>query len=197
MNTSAAPRSLWLPVALIIAALAWRVAKLKFGITDVIPNFAPWMALAFAGSIVMPRALPWWSWTVLLVGCDLVIGTGQIQYMWLVYACYGAAAFIGGRLRGQVGFLKTILGTAIASIAFHVITNTQAWYYSPAYAHTLAGWWQAQTVGDLIHLPQSWVFLVRSLLSDVGFATLLVIAYMSEAAFRGEPAPAKAVQASA
>ena len=187
MNSSSAPRSLWLPVALVVAALAWRVAKLKFGIADVIPNFAPWMALAFAGSMVMPRKLPWWSWPALLIGCDLVIGTGQIQYMWLVYACYGAAALIGSQLRGNVGFFKTVLGTVVASLAFWVITNTQAWFNSPAYAQTLAGWWQAQTVGDLIHLPQAWIFLVRSLLSDVGFATLLVVAYVSEAAFRREP----------
>lgn len=187
MNSSPAPRSLWLPVALVVAALAWRVAKLKFGVADVIPNFAPWMALAFAGSMVMPRTLPWWAWPTMLIGCDLIIGTGQIQYMWLVYACYGVGAIIGSLMRGQVGFLKTLFGTAVASIAFYVITNTQAWLFSPAYAQTLAGWWQAQTVGDLIHFPQSWVFLVRSLISDLGFATMLIIAYTSEAAFRRPP----------
>lgn len=187
MNSSPAPRSLWLPVALVLAALAWRVAKLKFGVTDVIPNFAPWMALAFAGSMVMPRTLPWWSWPTLLIVCDLAIGTGQIQYMWLVYVCYGAGAIVGSLMRGQVGFLKTLFGTAVASLAFYVITNTQAWMFSPAYSQTLAGWWQAQTVGDLIHQPQSWVFLVRSLVSDLGFATMLVIAYMSESSFRRSP----------
>lgn len=196
MSTSPAPRSLWLPVVLVAAALAWRVAKLKFGVADVIPNFAPWMALAFAGSLVMPKKLPWWSWTLLLVGCDLAIGTGQIQYMWLVYVCYGMAAIIGGRLRGRTGVLGTLLGTAACSIAFHLITNTQAWMMSPAYPQTLAGWWQAQTVGDLIHLPQSWIFLVRSLISDLGFASMLVIASVSESAFRRDP-EMKAAEAAA
>jgi hypothetical protein len=194
MNTASAPRSLWLPVALAVAALAWRVAKLKFGMADVIPNFAPWMALAFAGSIVMPRSLPWWLWPSLLIGCDLAIGTGQIQFMWLVYACYGMAAIVGSHLRGNVGFLKTLLGTAVGSVAFYLITNTQAWFHSPAYAQSLAGWWQAQTVGDLVHQPQAWVFLVRSLVSDLGFASMLVIACMSESAFRrtSQSAPAQA-----
>ncbi len=187
MNTHSNHRSLWLPVALAVAALGWRVVKLKFGLSDLIPNFAPWMALAFAGSIVMPRTLAWWLWPALLLSCDLAVGTGQIQYMWLVYACYGVAAIIGSQLRGKAGVMKTLLGTAIGSIAFYVITNTQAWYHSPAYVQTLAGWWQAQTVGDLVHLPQSWIFLVRSLLSDVGFAALLVIAYNSEASMRRLP----------
>jgi hypothetical protein len=187
MNTASTRQSLWLPVALAVAALGWRVVKLKFGLSDVIPNFAPWMALAFAGSIVMPRTLPWWLWPALLLGCDLAVGTGQIQYMWLVYACYGAAAIIGSQMRGKAGVMKTLLGTAIGSIAFYVITNTQAWYHSPSYAQTLAGWLQAQTVGDLVHLPQSWIFLVRSLLSDVGFAALLVLAYNSEASVRRLP----------
>ncbi len=187
MNTTSTPRSLWLPVALTVAALGWRVAKLKFGITDVIPNFSPWMALAFAGTVVMPRTLPWWLWPALLLGCDLAVGTGQIQSMWLVYACYAAAALVGSQWRGKAGVMQTLLGTVLGSVAFHVVTNTQAWFHSPVYAQTLAGWWQAQSVGDLVHLPQSWVFLVRSLVSDVGFAALLVVAYLSESAFRRSP----------
>jgi len=188
MNSPTTPRSLWLPVGLIVAALAWRTAKLKFGMADVLPTFAPWMALAFAGSIVMPRTLPWWLWPTLLIGCDLAIGTGQIESMWLVYVCYAAAALIGGALRGKLGALHTLAGTAIGSVVFYVVTNTQAWFMDPAYAKTLSGWLQAQTVGDMIHQPQSWVFLVRGLLSDLGFAALLVVAYKMETRFRSPPA---------
>jgi hypothetical protein len=188
MNSPTTPRTLWLPIGLVIAALAWRVAKLKFGVADVLPTFAPWMALAFAGSIVMPRTLPWWLWPTLLIGCDLAIGTGQIQFMWVVYICYAAAALVGGALRGKVGGLQTLAGTALGSVAFYLATNTQAWFMDPAYAKTVSGWLQAQTVGDLIHQPQSWVFLVRGLLSDLGFAALLVVAYKMETRFRSLPA---------
>ena len=187
MNASTT-RSLWFPVALAAAALAWRVAKLKFGVADVIPNFAPWMALAFAGSIVMPRTLPWWLWPALLIGCDVAISTGSISDMWLVYACYGIAAVIGSSLRGRAGVMQTLLGTAIGSVAFYVLTNTQAWFVDPAYAKTLAGWFQCQTVGDLVHQPQSWMFLVRALLSDMALAALLVAAYNTEASVRQVPA---------
>lgn len=188
MNTSPAPRSLWLPVGLAAAALLWRIAKLKFGIADVIPNFAPWMALAFAGSIVMPRTMAWWMWPALLIGCDIAIGTGAIQSMWLVYACYGIAALIGSSLRGRVGILQTLFGTALGSVFFYVATNTQAWFVDPAYAKTFSGWLQCQTVGDLVHQPQSWVFLVKTLLSDLAFATLLIAAYNTEASVRQAPA---------
>ena len=186
MNASTT-RSLWFPVALAAAALAWRVAKLKFGVADVIPNFAPWMALAFAGSIVMPRTLPWWLWPALLIGCDVAISTGSISDMWLVYACYGIAAVIGSNLRGRAGVMQTLLGTALGSVAFYVVTNTQSWFVDPSYAKTLAGWFQCQTVGDLVHQPQSWVFLVRALLSDLAFAALLVAAYNTEASVRQVP----------
>ncbi len=176
-------RPLWLPVLLVAAALGWRVAKLKFGVPDFIPNFGPWMALAFAGSLVMPRSLPWWVWPALFVGCDLAVGTGQIGEMWLVYACYGLAAIIGGWLRKRPSVMRALGGTAMCSAAFYVVTNTQAWAMSPEYAKTFAGWVQALTTGDPAW-PATWIFGLNSLFSDLAFAFLLVLAYNGEAVVR-------------
>jgi hypothetical protein len=55
---------------------------------------------------------------------------------------------------------------------------------NPVYAKTFAGWLQALTVGDPHYQPQAWVFGLRSLLSDAGFAVLLVLAYNGEAKVR-------------
>jgi len=184
MKSDSPSRPLWLPVLLVAAALAWRVAKLKFGVADAFPNFGPWMALAFAGSLVMPRTLAWWLWPALLVGCDVVIGTGQIGEMWLVYACYGLAALVGGWLRERSSVLMTLGGTTLSSLGFYVVTSTQAWFMSPVYAKSVAGWVQALTLGDPAYQPQAWVFGMNALLSDVGFALLLVVAYNSEALVR-------------
>jgi hypothetical protein len=183
MKSDSSSRSLWLPVLLVAAALAYRVAKLKFGVPDAFSNFSPWMALAFAGTLVMPRRTAWWVCPALLVACDLAIGTGQIGIMWLVYACYGFAALAAGWLRKNSSVLTALGGTAVSSVIFYVVTNTQAWYIDPVYAKTVGGWMQALTVGNPLY-PQTWIFGLNSLLSDLSFALLLVVAYNSEALIR-------------
>ena len=184
MRSDSSSRLPLLPVVLVAVALAYRVAKLKFGMADVLPNFSPWMALAFAGSMVMPRALAWWVWPALFIICDLAINTGAMGEMWLVYACYGLAALAGGWLRERSSVLMTLGGTALSSLGFYVVTSTQAWFMSPVYAKSVAGWVQALTTGDPAYQPQAWVFGMNALLSDVGFALLLVVAYNSEALVR-------------
>ncbi len=183
MKSDSPSRPLWLPVLLVAAALAYRVAKLKFGMADVIPNFGPWMALAFAGSMLMPRTLAWWVWPALFIVCDRFIGTGQMSTMWTVYACYGIAAYAGSRLRGRSSVLLALGGTALSSLLFYVVTNTQAWYANPVYARSVGGWLQALTVGDPLY-PQTWIFGLKSMMGDLGFALLLVVAYNSEAIIR-------------
>ncbi|MDB6119023.1 MAG: hypothetical protein JWO08_2804 [Verrucomicrobiaceae bacterium] len=183
MKSDSPSRSLLLPVLLVVAALAYRVAKLKFGMTDVIPNFGPWMALAFAGSMVMPRTFAWWVLPALFIACDRYIGSGHMGTMWTVYACYGIAAYAGSRLRKRSSVLLTLGGTAIGSLIFYIVTNTQAWYANPVYAKSMAGWLQALTVGDPLY-PQTWIFGMKSMMGDLGFALLLVVAYNSEAIVR-------------
>ena len=84
----------------------------------------------------------------------------------------------------RVSGIQAVLGTALCSIAFYLITSTQAWGMSPIYAKTFAGWLQAVTTGDPAYQPQAWVFMVKALISDLGFALLLLAAYKSEASVR-------------
>src|SRR5262245_63942465 len=92
--------SLWFPLALMLAALALRVAGQQKWI-DGLPNLSPLMAFAFVGAIVVPRPLPWWSWAIILLGVDLL---SQGAAVWkpqnlpaiaLTYACYILAAWWG------------------------------------------------------------------------------------------------------
>lgn len=181
---SLSSRSIWLPVALACAALGWRVAKLGFGVADPFPNFSPWLALAFAGAVVMPRAIAWWVWPVVLVAVDLLLGTGQIAGMWTVYACYALAGLAGGFMRGRLGGLGVVGGTALSSLFFYVITCTQAWWMNPVFSKSVAGWIQALTVGDPAYQPQAWVFGLNSLLAESAFALALVLAFNGEAMLR-------------
>jgi hypothetical protein len=177
----------WLPVLLIAAATAWRVMKLDAGAEDRWPNIAPWMALAFTGAIVLPRAIAWWVWPVLLLAVDLIArGSVVLSYLdqvWPVYLCFAVAAIWGGSLRGKLGIAGTLLSVVTCSLGFYLITNTAAWAVSTAYAKDLSGWVQALTTGTP-GFPPTYLFLRNSLLSDIGFSVLLLLAYNAEAFMR-------------
>ncbi len=181
-------RAFLLPLVLLIAAAAFRWAKLKGYVTiEVLENFGPWMALAFTGTLIFSKRVSFLLIPLLLVVID-VAATGAAVLHWealVVYACFAIAALLASRKRGQVGLLGSLLGVAACTLVFYLITNTVAWISNPvsAYSKDLAGWVQALTTGEPGHLP-SWWFLRNSLVSDLGFSLLLLAAYNTEAAFR-------------
>lgn len=179
--------SIWLPLLLLAAGLAFRAWKLRLGAADPLPNVSPWMALAFTGAVVFPRHLAWWVWPLAMLAVDLLAqGGAALAYfsqIWLVYVCIALVAAWGGALRGRVGMLGTLARVVGCSIGFYLITNTQAWLVSPDYARTAAGWVQALTTG-VPGFPPTLVFLRNSLLSDLGFSLLLLLAYNAEALAR-------------
>lgn len=179
--------SLLLPLILITAAAAFRYFKLGQGVqVPALENFAPWMALAFTGTLVFSKRVPFLILPLLLVVIDLA-ATGIRGVMhWEAIGVYGAFAIAAGfasRCRGKLGLLGSLMGTLACSIAFYLITNTLSWFIDPGYAKTLAGWVQAMTNG-LPGLPPTIWFLRNSLLSDLAFSCLLLAAYNTEASFR-------------
>lgn len=153
-------------------------------------NFSPLVAFAFAGSIVFPRALPWWSWAVLLLALDwLVFGSlmwqhahGRMEVL-LIYGCYALAALTGSRLRGRAGAGQVLAGTLVCSVGFFLLTNTLSWWVNPAYAKTSAGWVQALTLGQPGY-PSTLSFFRNSLLADLLGAGVLIAVYNTEARVR-------------
>ena len=68
-----------------------------------------------------------------------------------------------------------LFGSTIAgSCLFYLITNTATWISTADYAKTLAGWWQALTIGDP-GFPPTLLFFRNTLLSDLFFTALFVI----------------------
>lgn len=177
-------RTLWLPLCLVAAALLWKLVQVKGGLGDVLPNFAPWMALSFVGAALLPRRIPGWLWAVLVMVVDVAcFGWSALSYGWAGYACYVLAGVLGGGLRQRSAF-TLIAGTLGNGLLFYVVTNTQAWLMSGAYSKSAAGWLQALTVGDPRFQPQTWVFGLSSMVSDLSFAVLLVLAFNAEAILR-------------
>ncbi len=188
---SPAQRLVWLPFALMLAALMLRVLG-QHHLIDAPPNLSPIMAFAFAGAVVFPKPMPWWTWALILLGIDLVSegaawwsqANGHIEVL-TAYACYAAAAYGGARLRGCAGVLDTLLGTLACSIIFYLVTNTVSWSTDPAYAKNAAGWVQALTTGTgAPGLPPTIAFFRNSLIADLAGAAALLAIYNAEALFR-------------
>ena len=176
-----------MPVLLLAGGLVLRAVKLRMGADDPLGNVAPWMALAFTGAIVFPRSLAWWVWPMALVAVDLAVqGAAAMAYLpqiWIVYACFALAAVWGGSLRQRVGVMGTLARVVGCSLVFYLITNTQAWIVSAAYEKTLGGWFQALTTG-VPGYPPTLLFLRNSLVSDLVFSLMLLLAYNAEAIMR-------------
>lgn len=185
---------LWAPLFLVLFALVLRWMKLESPGMNLLPNFAPVMALVFTGTLLLPRgSMPWWLWPVMLVGMDFsVMGSqlweranGLVEIL-STYVLYGLIAFVASRLRGQAGIWQTLAGVAGCSLAFYLVTNTLSWVGEPLYSKDLAGFIQAQTTGLPGYAP-TWTFLRNSLVSDLGFSVLLLAAFNIEARVRSAP----------
>ncbi len=176
----------WLPLIFMLAVLVLRVLT-QHHILEGLPNFSPVMALAFAGTIVFPKPLPWWSWALLLLGVDLLSenakwwtqAEGRPEVL-LAYACYAGAAFWGSRLRGRASVIDTLLGTLTCSVVFYLVTNSLSWSINPMYAKNISGWWQSLTIGTP-GAPPTWMFFRNSLAADLTGSFLLLALYNAEA----------------
>jgi hypothetical protein len=178
---------LWL--ALILIAVAFRVSTPDLG---GLSNIAPLMAISFCAAIYLPRK---WAFIIpfaALLVSDLILNsyynTPLFQsFMLATYTCYFLAALLGLWIARHKN-IKTLLGGCVAStLLFFVVTNTLAWMTDPVYAKSLGGWFQALTVGDLIHQPATWVFLRNSLTSDIVFTALFAGCMEWSAAKHGLP----------
>lgn len=182
--------SAWLPITLMLAALLLRVLVQTGAVTG-LPNFSPLMAFAFAGSVVFPRHLPWWSWALILLAVDwfcdganfwkLTEGRPEILFS---YGCYALAAWWGSRLRGRAGIIDTLIGTLACSMFFYIVTNSLCWWVKPYYAKDVAGWVQALTVGKPDVHPTTLEFFRNSLIADLLGAAVLLVVYNTEAVIR-------------
>lgn len=188
-SRSQASSALWFPLIFIALALAFRWMKLTSDGMCLLPNFSPWMALAFTGTMVMPRVLPWWIWPVSMLGVNM-LALGPKEAMNLqslaIYAIYGVAAAFANRHRGQLSIAQSLIGVIACSLSFYLLTNTATWIAEPTYVKTLAGWIQAQTTGLPAYAP-SWHFLRNTIVSDLIFSTLLIVAFNAEARLRAQP----------
>jgi hypothetical protein len=178
----------YLALILILGCVTFRLLSSHF--PEFIPNISPLMAIAYVGAMYLPRR---WGWLVgpsTLVLTELAFlrlnyltdGSGSM-FSWfsLFSLCfYAAAGGLGILIARRKSLTKIISGSLACSLLFYVAANTFSWWHdvvvhmTPGYPTTLAGWWQANTVGLPDQLP-AWVFLRNGMAGDLFFAFLLVL----------------------
>jgi hypothetical protein len=166
---------------LIFAVTFYRVCYARAGSPDAWANFSPVAAILLCSAAYLPRKFILLASLGPLIVADLLlnahyreplIDTGMLSR----YFCFGLILLLGYAVRRQHSYkVFSLFGATIAgSCLFYLITNTATWAATSDYSKTVAGWWQALTVGEP-GFPPTLAFFRNTLLSDLFFTALFVI----------------------
>jgi hypothetical protein len=192
-------RPVYRALLLILACICFRL--LSAINPALLPNISPLMAVAFVGAMFLPMRWGWLVGPATLVITDLafvavnrrVDGTIFSSWTFIELAIYALAGGLGLLIARHRTLPRVIGGTICCSLVFYVAANTVSWWanlapaVTPGYPASLAGWWQANTVG-LPGWAPTWLFLRNGVLGDLFFA-LVLLAIFDRAwvfGFRGE-----------
>lgn len=183
-----------MPFALVLIMLAasWRLLALP---APVLGNFSPLMALTFCGAVYFRHR---WQWLVpffALTLSDLYLDhyylvTFHESWAWqsegLRLLCFGLALPLGWAVAQRKNWLNLFSGVLAGSLFFYLVTNTDAWRHDPHYAKTVAGWWQALTIGRP-EFPPTLAFFRNTLVGDLLFTGLFALTMEYAARRAGRP----------
>jgi hypothetical protein len=166
----------------IMAVVAYRLAGPLAGgwVSEFVANFSPLAAVIVAGGIYLPRpAARWVPFGALLLS---TLGANLIHQRPLIDQWSVAMLALFGLLAAAVAFLRVprriapvLVTTVAASVIFYLLSNSLSWLYDPSYGKNFAGWFQSLTTGVPGYAP-TWVFGLKSLISDLFFTGLMIAA---------------------
>ncbi len=183
-----------MPVAIILILLA-TLYRLLPTVDMGLSNISPVMAIAFCGAVYFRDKRMWAIPFVALMLSDIYINwfyAKEYGYTWPVSgtiartACFGLALLIGAWVAKRKSWLNLLSGGLLGAIAFYIVTNTQSWAADPFYAKTIAGWWQALTIGHPEYPPTVYFFR-NTLFGDLMFTGLFAGIMEWMAHRKGEP----------
>lgn len=163
-------------ILIILAALYRLLPTMDLGLS----NFSPVMAIAFCGAVYFRNR---WMWLVPFAALglsDVYIDNFYVReygFTWPVSglvargACFAVALLIGAWVARRKSWLNLLNGALLGAIVFYLVTNTQSWAADAFYPKTLAGWWQALTVGHPEY-PPTVFFFRNTLFGDLMFTGL-------------------------
>ena len=179
---------IYLALILVLGCVIFRL--LSSSHPGLLPNISPLMAIAYVGAMYLPRR---WSWLVgpaTLVLTELAFlrlnyltdGSGSM-FSWfslVSLGLYAAAGGLGIWIARRKSPAKIFAGSIACSLLFYLVSNTFSWWHDvvvhmiPGYPATLAGWWQANTVGLPGYVP-TWLFLRNGMAGDLFFVLALLL----------------------
>jgi len=164
-------------IVLVVLALLYRLLPtldMKWA------NFPPMAALAFCGAVYFrDKRFSVLSFAGLCLS-DLYINWfyareyGYHMELGAYFAraiAFAAGLGIGLWVARRKSWLSLLNGSLLGAVLFYLVTNTQAWWGDAFYAKTLAGWWQAMTVGHPEY-PPTFMFFGKTLFGDLMFTGL-------------------------
>ncbi len=166
---------------LVVSVLAFRIGSASLPGAEGLAGFAPLAALVLGMAMLRPQALVAVAAVAAFLVSDLILngmhGAALLHPYLLLNAGFYGLLFLAGRpLAKRLGKAAPyLLATVGGVIAFHIAANTVAWLSSPGYVPTIGGWIQANTNG-LPGFPPAWMFLLKSLVGNLAFAGLFLIA---------------------
>jgi hypothetical protein len=158
-------------------------------------NFPPFAAIAFCGAVYIRDRRLWLLPFAGLCLTDLYINwfyAREYGYHleWSGYVArvvsYGAGLALGWWVSSRKSWLWLLNGSLLGALLFYLVTNTLSWFTDAFYAKSLAGWWQALTVGHPEY-PPTLLFFRNTLFGDLMFTGLFagVMEFLAKRA--GEP----------
>src|SRR5688572_13400984 len=177
-----------LALVVLILAAAWRVLAIH---APALSNFAPLMALTFCAAVYFQDKRMWLVPFAALMISDLYLDYHYATaygetWTWPSVAvrlvCFALALPMGSLVARHKNWLNVFSGALAGSLFFYLATNTDAWIRDPFYAKTVAGWWQAMTIGRP-EFPPTLLFFRNTLVSDLVFTGLFAL-MMEYAALR-------------
>jgi hypothetical protein len=159
------------------------------------PNFQPLVALFFCGALLAPGwlgfALPFGVWAI-----TYPLGVGPVSdasiFLTTLFAL--SVMFFMGKAVSKSSIPTILIGSLVASLSFHLITNGIAWLADPMYQKSLTGLWQSLWTGPVGSTLPSWVFLRNLSAANLLFTSIFVCAQLrlpQFSSFVREPLPAK------
>lgn len=155
------------------------------------PNFQPLAALFFCGAMLAPGwrglAIPLGIWMITLpFGSSYDLPALLTALAGLVSMYLLGTAFACRRLA------MILIGSLMAAVVFHLMTNGAAWIGSPLYAKDLHGLWQSLWTGPAVSEIPSWVFLRNLAAANLLFTGIFAGAQLGLPRFVfSTPVPAK------
>ena len=149
-------------------------------IAEALANISPLAALALCGAMLLPlrmaAILTFGTFLISDVVLNLKYGFAIINvYSLFLLFLFELLYWLGHSLRNKKNIIVLLVSTFFSSIIFYISANTVSFFFDPGYLKNISGWLMANTTG-LPGYPPAWLFGLKSLLSNIIFASAFYFA---------------------